>query len=188
MDLVHDHGLDGGEDLAGSRGQHQVEALWGRDQDVWRVAQHAAAILGRGVSGAERHGQLGVPDLGESGGSCDSPQRGPQVALDVVGECLEGRHIQDPAALSLWGHLGLEEAIDRPQEGGQRLAGAGGGVDQSVVAGCDGLPAHSLSRSGRLEGGTKPGGGRWRESVESAHERRMYRGGVTYNLGRWNGE
>ena len=58
VDLVHDHGLDRGEHLARLRGEQQEQRLGRRDQDVGRLAQHARALAGGRVAGAdadERH-------------------------------------------------------------------------------------------------------------------------------------
>src|SRR5690606_23235723 len=103
------------------------------------------------------------------GGLPDAHQRGAQVAVDVVGEGLEGRDVEHPASLLLRGEGLVEEPVDGPQESGQRLARAGGGVDQCVVTGGDRLPAAALGwrRSGeaRLEPGPRGGG----EAVEDGH-------------------
>ena len=45
MDLVDDDVLDPAQDLAGGAGQHQVERLGRRDQDVGRVASDLPAIV-----------------------------------------------------------------------------------------------------------------------------------------------
>ena len=55
VDLVDDHGLDAPQGLAGRRGEHQVERLGRGDEQVGRVAQHAPALVGRGVAGAHAH-------------------------------------------------------------------------------------------------------------------------------------
>ena len=53
VDLVDDHRLDAGEDLAGAGGEDQVERLGGGDQDVGRRFAHRPALgLGR-VAGAQ---------------------------------------------------------------------------------------------------------------------------------------
>ena len=51
VDLVDDDVLDAAQDLAGRAGQHQVERFGGRDEDVRRVADELAALVGRGVAG-----------------------------------------------------------------------------------------------------------------------------------------
>ena len=123
VDLVDDHGLDPGEDLAHLRGDHQVERLRGGDQDVGRRALHRLALLLRRVAGPQADRDLGA----------DSLQRRAQVALDVVGERLQRRDVDDlrPGA-ELLGPAG--ERVDPPEEGAQGLAGAGRGADQGVGA------------------------------------------------------
>ena len=145
VDLVDDQRLDVGEDLARPRGHHQVERLGRGDQDVGRLAQHRLAILLRGVAGAQPDRDVG-PDPG---------QRRPQVALDVVGEGLERRDVDelDPVAEP----LGLaRQAVDPPEERGQGLAGAGRRADQRVGAGRDRRPARRLGGSRPLEGALEP--------------------------------
>ncbi len=59
VDLVDDHRLDRAERLPRARGEHQVERLGRRDQDVRRVAQHRRALaLGR-VAGADADAHVG---------------------------------------------------------------------------------------------------------------------------------
>ena len=54
--------------------------------------------------------------------------------------------------------LGLaDQAVDGDEEGGERLAGAGGGGDQRVAAGDDLGPAERLSVGGRAELALEPG-------------------------------
>ena len=76
--------------------------------------------------------------------------RRPQVALDVDGQRLERRHVEDPAA-PLGRRLRLEhQPVQAPEEGGQRLAAAGRGQEQRRFAPRDRRPALGLGRaSGR---------------------------------------
>ena len=78
------------EDLPCPRGHDQVERLGGRDQDVGRLAAHRLALALRRVAGAQADGDL----------RADSLQRRAQVALDVVGERLERRDVDDPHPLA----------------------------------------------------------------------------------------
>ena len=144
VDLVDDHRLGRGEDLAGARGEHQVEGLGGGDEDVRRVSAHRAPLGLGGVAGAQADRDVGA----------DPPQRRPQVALDVVGEGLQRRDVDEP-------HPGCEvlaagEPIDPPEEGGQRLARAGRRADQRIGATGDRLPATHLRGRRLLEGGLEP--------------------------------
>ena len=95
VDLVDDDVLDVAEHLAGRAGEHEVERFGGGDQDVRRVAGDLAAILGRGVAGPA--GDRDVRRLGAEprGRERDAGQRRAEVALDVVGQRLERRDVQD---------------------------------------------------------------------------------------------
>ena len=103
VDLIDDHGLGRGEDLADPRGEHQVERLGGRDQDVGRRFLHRPPLgLGR-VPGAQPDRDVGA----------DPRQRRPQVALDVVGERLQRRDVDEP-------HPGLALGVARERSIPQR--------------------------------------------------------------------
>ena len=95
VDLVDDHGLDVGEDLARPAREHQVQRLGRGDQDVRRVARHVAPVLLRRVAGAHADADVGA----------DPAQRRAQVLLDVVGERLQRRDVDEPGAV-LRGLLG----------------------------------------------------------------------------------
>ena len=172
MDLVDDDVLDPGEDLAGRAGQHQVERLGGRDQDVGRVAGDLPPVVGGRVAGPARdrdvRRRLAEPLRREG----DAGQRRAQVPFDVVGQGLERRDVEDAdGAGRLAGGCRARmgrEAVQRPEEGRERLAAAGRGVDERVVAARDRLPAAGLRVGRRLEAGPEPvtdGGREGREGV-----------------------
>ena len=147
VDLVDDHRLGAGQELASLRGQHQVQRLGRGDEDVGRMASHRSAFALRGVAGADRHRD--IPP--------DPPQRCAQVALDVVGERLQRRDVDQPGrSPGVLGEGVGREAIEAPEEGGQRLPRAGGGRDQDVVGGGDGRPRLALSGRRLGEGGLEP--------------------------------
>ena len=146
VDLVDDHRLDPGEDVARLRGHHQVERLGGGDEDVGRLSQHRLALALRGIAGAKAHGDLHVPDTTE---------RSAEVALDVVGEGLQGGDVDQADAGAE--ALGVaRELVDPPEEGREGLARARGRADQRVGARGDRRPAHRLGRRGRLERRLEP--------------------------------
>src|SRR4029453_3511291 len=66
------------------------------------------------------------------------------------------------------------EPVDRPQEGGERLARSGGGGDERVPPRCDRVPGARLRRGGRGERGGEPGPRGEREPGEH----RMVRGHI----------
>ena len=146
VDLVHDHGLRAGEELARPGGEHQVERLRGRDEHVGRSAQHRLALALRGVAGANAHRHV----------AADPPERGAQVLLHVVGEGLQRRDVDQPrASFALWRRLS-HQTVEGPEEGGECLARAGGGGEQDVLTGGDGRPGLLLSRGGTGERPVEP--------------------------------
>ena len=170
VDLIDDDVLDAAEDLARLAGQQEVQALGGRDQDVRGVARDLAAVLRGGVAGPAGDGDLWRRLAEALGGEADAGERGPQVALDVVGQGLERRDVQDAhvAGLALLGRRArvLGEAVERVQEGGQGLATPRGRVDERVLASRDGRPALRLGLRGRLETRLEPGANGRRERRE----------------------
>ena len=105
------------------------------------------------------------------GGIADPGQRRAQVALDVVGQRLERRDVEDAdrarrARGSASGCRVGGEPIERPQEGGECLAAAGRGVDQRVLAGGDRRPAARLGLGRGLEARLEP-------VADGARERRQ---------------
>ena len=147
MDLVDDHRLGGPEHVAGLRGEHQVQRLRSGDEDVRRSAQHGRALALRGVAGANGDAQVGS----------HAPQGSAQVALDVIGQGLERRYVDqaDSRPGILRARLAAE-AVERPQERGQRLPGPGWRRDEDVLAAGDGRPRLGLGGGGGLEGGGEP--------------------------------
>ncbi len=142
MDLVHDHGLERAQSLASLRGQHQVERLRGRDQDVGRLLDELAALLLRRVAGTDADAELRL----------ESGERPAQVALDVVVERLQGRDVEQPQPAT-----GVAiELVDPVEEGCERLARAGRRLDQDVASGGNGGPALHLRRRRPGEGALEP--------------------------------
>ena len=158
VDLVDDDVFDRAEDLTGARGQHEVERLGCGDEDVGRVAHDVAPLALGGVARAGGRAQGGHGAPGPLRLEGDAGQRRPQVAVDVVGQGLEGRDVEDPAPLLLErGRLLTDEPVDDPEEGGQGLARSRGRQDQAVLALADGLPALLLGGGRRRERTLEPG-------------------------------
>ncbi len=139
VDLVDDDVLHPAQDVARRAGQHQVERLGRGDQDVRRVAGDVAPVLGRRVAGPAGDRDAGNGLTEALRGQGDPGQRCSQVALDVVGQRLERRDVEDPdepGCLAGGCRAGMgRQPVERPEEGGEGLAAAGRGVDQGVVAG-----------------------------------------------------
>jgi hypothetical protein len=155
VDLVDDDGVDADQALARPRAEDQVQRLRGRDQHVARIAALAVALLGRGVTGADidAHRLQGHPVAG--GDPAQADQRRPQAALDVVGQRLERRHVDDLDPGALAARLAAQ-AIEAPQEGGQGLAAAGRRQHEGVVAAGDRRPAAGLDPGRRREALAEP--------------------------------
>ncbi len=168
VDLVDDHDLDVSQGLARRRGEHQVERLGSGDQDVGRRLQHPAPVGGGGVARAHSDDRLvrqGSPGL--LGDAAHPRHRRTKVLLDVDRQCPQGRDIDHSGAPGRPGRRLGAEAVDRPQEGCQGLARAGGRQDQGVLAGGDRRPAGLLSERGRVERALEPGAHRGRESLQA---------------------
>ena len=99
VDLVDDDRLHAGERLSGARGEHEEQRLRSGDEDVGRRPDECPTVGGGGVAGADRDGDVGRRQSEPGGGVSDPDERGPQVALDVDGQGLERRDVEDPAAL-----------------------------------------------------------------------------------------
>ncbi|MNF70023.1 hypothetical protein D3C84_519220 [compost metagenome] len=100
--------------------------------------------------GQAHHAQL----LGNAG------QRVLQVDLDVVGQRLERRDVDHQGFV--WQALGVFQAtvnqvVDHGEEGGEGLAGTGGGGDQSRAALADQRPRPGLGGGDRREFVAEPG-------------------------------
>ena len=131
------------------------------------VRAKALPLLGRGVTRAHGHGDVGRGKAQPRRRMPDADQRGAQVALDVDREGLHGRDVEDTAALEpLLGDRLARQPVEGPQEGRQGLAGAGGGHDERMVARADRLPGPRLGRGGRAEGAPEPLRGGGGEAVE----------------------
>ena len=177
VDLVDDDVLDAAQDLAGRAGQHQVQRLGRRDQDVGRVAGDLSRRSSAGVSpvrlATEMCGDGFAEALGRQG---DPGQRRPEVALDVVGQCLERRDVQDTdeaGRLARRRRAGVgREAVQRPQERGKGLAAAGRSVDERVMAARDRGPAAHLGVGRRLEARPEPVADGRRERGERVRRQR----------------
>ena len=98
-----------------------------------------------------KNSDLTLGDLSDAGERCT------KIALHVHRERFERRHVQHAAAASLRRLRREHQAIETPQERGQRFAAAGRREDQRRLAACDRRPAERLRRCRFLEGGGEPG-------------------------------
>ena len=131
-----------------------------RDEDVGRgLRQPAARLLGR-VARSRRDRDAGRVRAQALRRERDPVERRPEVALDVVGERLERRDVEDPDGPRVPSGRRRRrvprQPVQAPQERGERLAGAGRGVDERVAALGDGRPAAGLGRRRRRERALEP--------------------------------
>ena len=157
VDLVDDDRVDGREAPARLAGEDEVERLGRRDEDLPGVLLLALALLRRRVAGAHVHG-----DRGRGAQRDEAGQRRAQVALDVVGEGLDRRDVDDARAFARLAH----HPIEARQERGERLAAAGRRRHQRVVAARDAGPAVDLDGCRGAETLREPGARRLRELFE----------------------
>jgi len=129
--------------------EEQVERLGRGDEDVGGAAQHRLAARGRGVAGADRGPDGRGAEPGREGRLAQRAEGLPEVLLDVVRQRLERRDVEDAG---LVGEVAVEslpeERVEPREEGGEGLAGPGGGRHEHVAAGLDLRPAGRL-RLGR---------------------------------------
>ncbi len=164
MDLVDDHMRDHAEGLSCPAGEHQVERLRRRDEDIRRLADHPGPLLARRVATADGDAQRGQgrPHLLRPGQ--DSFERELEVAPDVLIQGLERRNVEDPDPLLF--PRGPPEVVECRQEGRERLARSGRRDDQGILPGSDHRPAEPLGRRGLAELLPKPRRHRRMELVE----------------------
>ena len=167
VDLVDDDGLDAAQRLARLGGQQQEQRLGRGDEDVGGLARELAALVGGGVTGADGDAHVGRLEAEALGGLPDAGEGAAEVALDVDGEGLERGDVEDAAPVErvLGGRAG-GDPVEGPEEGRQRLAGAGGGDDEGVLAGGGRAPGAFLGGGRSLERALEPRPGRRRQQPE----------------------
>ena len=167
MDLVDDHGASGREHSAAGLGAEQdVERLRCGDDNVRRLAVHALALARRRIAGAHPGPNLDVRPPLLTQGLTDAGERCLQVALDVVGQRLQRRDIDDLRLVSEPPLQPLSnQVVDRRQKGGKCLARSRGRSDQRMSPRLNGRPRLRLSRRGRSKTPLEPGSDRRLEQV-----------------------
>ena len=162
VNFVDDHRARGPEHAAAGLGAEQdVERLRRGHDDVRRAAAHALALGRWRVAGPHQGADVHVRQALGPQSLADPGERCFEVALDVVGERLQRRDVDDlglvpePAVQSL-----PHEGIDRREKGGERLAGSGRSRDQRMPARLDRGPRVRLRRGRRSEVTLEPGGDR----------------------------
>ena len=137
VDLVDDHGLDAAQRLAGRRREHQVQRLGRGDEDVGRVAHELAALVGRRCRrcACRRWARCsGTPEPLGRQARCPAAGRAGSSRRRRPAPAAARRRGAGCGASASSGVGSADEPVDGPEEGGERLARAGGGQDQRVVA------------------------------------------------------
>src|SRR5207249_2017598 len=142
-----------------------VERLGRGHEDVGRTARHRLAGARRRIARADEDTDLGERRAARRRPGTELGERRGQVLLDVVAERLERRDVDDVRPVLQETALRQpEEAVDRPEEGGERLARAGRRREQRVGSGGDGGPAGGLDRRRLAEAIPEPARDQGRET------------------------
>ena len=182
VDLVENDRLHARQRRPRLRRQQEEERLRRGDQHVRRGARQRAPLVGGSVAGAKAHAHLGHRQAEPGRRLADAGQGCTKVALHVDGERLERGDVEDPAPLRCpRGRRGGRQAVEGPQESGQRLARPGGCDDQGVLASADGVPGSDLGGSRCVECLREPGPGGGGEAVQ--HRPGLRAGGGRRALG-----
>ena len=120
VDLVDDDGLDVGQDAPGLRGPQEVERLGCGDEHIGRVLHQLSTFVCRRVARSARYRHVRHRYTFSRRLAGDADERCPQVALDVVDERLQRRHVEHAHAGPLT-RTGVQP-VERPEECRQGLA------------------------------------------------------------------
>lgn len=170
MDFVDDDRAHVRQHLATRRGRQQhVQRFGSRDEDVRRALAQRGAFGLRRVAGAHRgadrrHRQA---ELRERFG--DAGERRVEVHVDVVRQRLQRRHVDDQRRVGQRAVVReriAHQIVERAQERGERLAGAGRRGDERRAAGLDVRPRERLRAGRRGKRAREPRGDGRVEHVE----------------------
>jgi hypothetical protein len=156
VDFIDDHRVDGPQPLTGVRRQQQKERLRRGDEDVGRLAQEARAFVRRRVARPDGDLRRVDGDVLRVREVRDAGQRRAQVALDVDGQGLQRRDVEDAAALLPRRHRREHQPVEAPQKRGQRLAAAGRRKDERRLAAGNRRPPELLWCGRRGECAAEP--------------------------------
>ncbi len=162
VDLIHDHPLNGAERLPSPRREQQVERLRRRDQDVRRAFAEGTSLIRRRITGPDTDPDWCDGSPTARRGQCDACHGRTEIAVHVMDQGLQGRHIQHPQPVERFrGFRVAHQPVQTPQERSERLAAAGRRTDEGVLPSGDSRPAQRLRGRRRLERRPEPipGGG-----------------------------
>src|SRR4051812_41696693 len=177
MDFIDDHRFDGPQRLSRVRRQHEVDRFRSGYEDVARPAQESRPFRAGRVAGAGGDHRLvkGGPLL--SGHLRHSDQRRAQIPLDVDGQRLDGRDVEDAAPCRRGRGRMEHQPIDGPEERREGFACPGRGEDQGGVAARDRRPAELLRLRRLGKNCLEPLPDGWMERGERVHHSRIRRYG-----------
>ncbi len=132
-------------------GEHEREALGRGDEAEGEPFSQLGALMGGGVAGA----RFDLPV------ETERVEGLAQGAQGVLGEGAQGSQPKDAGGDRRWARAGRplrQQLRDGAEEGGEGLAEAGGGVQETGVPGEIGRPGLPLEREGRPAAGLEDGG------------------------------
>ncbi len=187
VDLVDDHRPGGLQHRApGLRAEQDVERFRRRHQDVRRPAAHPVAFGGGRVACPDPGPDLDIGEPALSELIADAGERGFEVAMDVVRQRLQRRHVDDLRRVGEWAFESLShEIVDRRHERRERLARSRRRGDEGVAAGLDRRPRFGLRGGRRGESLGEPV--RDRRVEQRSYGRRRSRRGLKPARGRSRG-
>ncbi len=177
MDLVDDHGPRRRQHFAaGFRTEQDVQRFRRRHDDVRRRPAHPLPFPRRRVAGAHPGADLDIGQPLSRQSFADAGKRGFEVALNVVGQRLQRRDVDDlrlvrEAAI----HPLANQGINRREKGGERLAGPCRCSDQGMSARLDRRPRFGLRGGRRGKTALEPFGDSGMEQMGPVHARRAQR-------------
>ena len=165
----------------GRRREHQVQRLGRGDQQVGRVADQRAALVGRRVAGAHADRRLrGTARPSRSAARRDARRAAPAGSSRCRRPAPAAARCRGPGCgAALLGRRRGDQPVDAPEERGERLARPGRRQDQRVLARRDRRPALLLGRGRRGERRLEPRPHGLGEQVESSDQAELYGRPVT---------
>ena len=135
VDFVDDDGARRRQHLAARlRSQQDIERLGRRDDNMWRPLAHPRALGLRRIAGADQCANLHIRQVHRLELLTDPGQGNRQILLNIVGERLERRNVDDERLVGQ-GCLdtAADQAVDGGEKGSQGLPRTGGRGDQNIA-------------------------------------------------------
>ena len=169
VDLVHDDRVNGVKVLASLGAEQEEQRFRRRDEDLGRVLRLPPALFLRSVARTHVDSQGSIRFIGALREPSDPDERCAQVPLDVVGQRLQRRDVDDSDP----GFVGgvARHPIDRREKRGEGLARTRRCDEQRVIAGPDGRPTALLNQRRVTELILEPVPSRRREMIHAVKVR-----------------